>query len=128
MAQVSKCTLTREPCGHSLGAPGETELGSAGTQPNEGYLGRGCAKVHPAADGGTSPAAVVIDGKPWTPALCLKKIPRRSRVRKSPHSDWDEAQGCGCQVSHEFQVVLPAASRYRSDPTERAKGWQVAAR
>ena len=27
------------------------------TQPNEGYPGRGCAKVHPAAGGATSPAA-----------------------------------------------------------------------
>ena len=29
-------------------------MGSAGTQPNKGYPGRGCAKVYPAAGGVTS--------------------------------------------------------------------------
>ena len=71
---MSKCTLTVGRRLRRVLGPGETELGSAGTQPNEGYLGRGCAKVHPAAGGGTSPAAVFIDGKAWTPALCLKKM------------------------------------------------------
>ncbi len=52
--------------------PGATELGFAGTQPNEGYPGRGCAKVHPAAGGVTSPAAAYGNAR-WTPAPCLRK-------------------------------------------------------
>jgi hypothetical protein len=39
--------------------PGETELGSAGTQPNEVCLDRGRLKVHPGAGGVTSPAAAL---------------------------------------------------------------------
>ena len=55
-------------------------MGSAGTLPNEGYPGRGCAKVHPAAGGVTSPAAVFLPESPWTPAPCLRKSRGDSRA------------------------------------------------
>jgi len=62
--------------------PGETELGSAGTQPNERCPGRGCAKVHPAAGGVTSPAAVFFAIALDTCAM-PPKIPRRQDVALS---------------------------------------------
>jgi hypothetical protein len=51
--------------------PGVATLGSAGTQPNEEYPGRGCVKVQTAAGGVTSPAAAYLKDR-WTPALCLR--------------------------------------------------------
>lgn len=77
---MSKCTLTVGRRLRRLSGPGETELSSAGTQQNEGYPGRGCAKVHPAAGGATSPTAVFVDKNPWTPAPCLRKSRGASRA------------------------------------------------
>ncbi len=44
ITQVSKCSMTASPPVGALVAPGETESGSAGTQPDKGYPGRRCAK------------------------------------------------------------------------------------
>ena len=44
MSPVSKSSLPSILRIATLQVPGETELGSAGTQPSKGYLGRRCAK------------------------------------------------------------------------------------
>ncbi len=41
----------------TMAVPGETESGSAGTQPDKGYPGRRCAKVHRAPAGETRPGS-----------------------------------------------------------------------
>ena len=56
----------------TMALPGETESGSAGTQPDKGYPGRRCAK---GASGPwwEDPSGAVFFPYPWTPSSCLRK-------------------------------------------------------
>jgi hypothetical protein len=56
----------------TMAVPGETESGSAGTQPDKGYPGRRCAKVHRAPAGETRPGSFSFRALGHL-SQCLKK-------------------------------------------------------
>lgn len=74
---MAKRALRVEPCWPKLIEPGETELASAGTQPNEGDSGGRCVKVDQAAGGVASPAIDILGGVPVDTCEMPPKIPQR---------------------------------------------------
>ena len=62
-----------------MAVPGETESGSAGTQPDKGYPGRRCAKGA-SGPGRGDPSGVVFFLHHWTPSPCLENPPAKPPV------------------------------------------------